>query len=356
LEMVKEMPLSGFGPGTFRVVYPGFGYEEDRSSRNYVHNDFLQVYAELGVVGLALCMVLAAAITVRWLKHRRVGGNAGDRNLESDGLFWGMVTLGSHSFFTYNFYVPATLVMFGFVLARFVRITRPEAAPHPSRMFRNFSRPVMIFIIFVLAAMPVAALTSALAMSVFHERGMRELDVGALSDAQRSLRIAANLSPNPTTEAARAHLYLAAADSTAEFEEKLEFIGLAETHLARAAKMNPFSAEVAYTEMLFVLHDPRFDPASRLDKVQKAYRETLRRDHRYYPARIEFARFLSGLGRNGDALAVLEGGLRYPIPGHPLVLDYLSLLRDLRMKEGDEAGAQAADREISRLQNAIGDA
>ncbi|MCZ6772449.1 MAG: O-antigen ligase family protein, partial [Proteobacteria bacterium] len=284
LEMVKEMPLSGFGPGTFRAVYPGFGYEEDRSSRHYAHNDFLQIIAELGVLGLALCMALVTAIVIRWLKHRRLGGNAGDRNLEADGLFWGMVTLGSHSFFTYNFYVPATLVMFGFVLARFVRITRPEAAPHPSRMFRNFSRPVMIFIIFVLAAIPMAALISALAMSVFHERGMRELDVGALSDAQRSLRIAANLSPNPTTEAARAHLYLAASDSTAEFEDKLEFIGLAETHLARAAKMNPFSAAVAYTEMLFVLHDPRLDPASRFDKVQKAYRETLRRDHRYYPA------------------------------------------------------------------------
>jgi tetratricopeptide (TPR) repeat protein len=356
LEMVEEMPLGGFGPGTFRTVYSAFGYEEDRSSRNYAHNDFLQIYAELGSIGLALCALLAASIVIRWLKHRRNTGNAVDRNLESNALFWGMVSVGTHSFFTYNFYVPATLVMFGFVLARFVQITSPGASPSPSLNFRNFSRPAMIFITIALTAIPAAGLTSALAMSVFHERGMRELDHGALSDAQSSLRIAANFHPNPTTEAARAHLYLAAALSKPGLEEKLAFIELAETHLARAAEMNPFSAEVPYTEMLLAMHDPRLTSPARAERVVQAYQETLSRDHRYYPARIEFARFLAGLNRQGQALAVLERGLRHPIPGHPLVLDYLSLLRDLRKMTGDLAGALAADREISRVRRIIEDA
>ena len=42
LDMVADLPWSGFGPGTFRSVYPSFGYAADRSSRNYAHNDYLQ--------------------------------------------------------------------------------------------------------------------------------------------------------------------------------------------------------------------------------------------------------------------------------------------------------------------------
>lgn len=147
---------------------------------------------------------------------------------------------------------------------------------------------------------------------------------------------------------------LAAFEAEPQAAEKRNLFDLAVERVSRAHKMNAYSAEVAYTQMLLAMHDPQLDLNTRLATVAAAYRETLRRDQRYFPARIELARFLSQHGRHRRALSVLEVGLRHPIPGHPLVVDYLTMLRDLRKEAGDAAGARAADRELERIRELIG--
>ena len=352
-DMVENLPWSGFGPGTFRIVYPSFGSAADRSSRNYVHNDYLQIYAELGAIGLTCCMLLGGAVAWRWLRRLK-RRKASEGTMAINALFWGMCAVGAHSVFTYNFYVPATLVMFGLVLARFVSNNPAESTSSSMVPFRGFRRTTALFIILVCASIPTITLTSATAMTIFHERGMRHLDAGLLAQAEAALTTAARLSPNATTEAGRAHLYLAAFEAAPEDAKKRDFFELAVEHVARAHAMNPYSAEVAYTQMLLAMHDLRLDARSRLVPVAAAYRETLRRDHRYFPARIELARFLRRHGRDQRALSVLEAGLRHPIPGHPLVVDYLTMLRDLREETGNAAGARAADKELIRIQKLVG--
>ena len=61
--------------------------------------------------------------------------------------------------------------------------------------------------------------------------------------------------------------------------------------------MNAYSAEAAHTLMLLAMVDLRLDSGARLAAVADAYRETLRRDQRYFPVRIELARFLQQRGR-----------------------------------------------------------
>lgn len=116
-----------------------------------------------------------------------------------------MLAVGAHSVFTYNFYVPATLVMFGLVLARFVSVTAPEPGSSAMVPFRGFRRATVVFILLVCASIPTITLTTATAMTVYHERGMRHLDAGLLVPAEAALTTAARLNPNATTEAARAH-------------------------------------------------------------------------------------------------------------------------------------------------------
>ena len=355
LDMVADLPWSGFGPGTFRSVYPSFGYAADRSSRNYAHNDYLQIYAELGTIGAVLCFVLGGSVVWRWYRHFK-RPKSGDGHIEINTVFWGMLAVGAQSFFTYNFFVPATLVMFGLVLARFVSITAATHTRHLAMSTQRFHRRTVVFIVLVLASIPTITLTSATAMSIYHERGVRDLDAGLLADAQSALMIAARLHPNATTETARAQVYLAASEATPTQATKWKYFELAARHVARASSMNAYSAEAAHTLMLLAMVDLRLDSGARLAAVADAYRETLRRDQRYFPVRIELARFLQQRGRDMRALSILEAGLRYPIPGHALVFDYLTMLRDLRQKAGNAAGARAADREIERMQELLGTA
>ena len=82
LEMIKEHPLLGVGAGNHKVLYPIYSrrvvvekvFSEDLQLSN-VHNDYLQITAELGLLGLALMLWLAgaAALTLFRLLHNDQG-------------------------------------------------------------------------------------------------------------------------------------------------------------------------------------------------------------------------------------------------------------------------------------------
>lgn len=67
LEMIQDRPVTGVGLGNFKVIYPAYHqaavkdriFREEQQARN-VHNDFLQITAELGLVGLLLFPALTA--------------------------------------------------------------------------------------------------------------------------------------------------------------------------------------------------------------------------------------------------------------------------------------------------------
>lgn len=61
--LYAEHPLFGFGPRTFREVFPFMSQLLDRQTGSW-HNDFLQVYMESGVVGLVpFVWVIVAAVS-----------------------------------------------------------------------------------------------------------------------------------------------------------------------------------------------------------------------------------------------------------------------------------------------------
>ncbi len=53
-DMIAVHPVLGYGLGSFPVVYPQFTHLDTRYYINHVHNDYLEILAESGVVGLGL--------------------------------------------------------------------------------------------------------------------------------------------------------------------------------------------------------------------------------------------------------------------------------------------------------------
>ena len=354
-QMLETLPWHGYGPGTFRVVYPSHALPEDRSARMYAHNDYLQIYSELGLPGVVLVAALGGLLCIQWLELRRRRCALSSADDESCALLAGVLALAAQSVFTYNFYVPATLVMFGLMLARLTARSVGEPRKWLLRPARHVRRSVFNFVLIGLAAVPVLVLGSAAAMSVYYERGVSRLVAGELTGADTALRRAAMLSDNDKVEVARAQLYVAAFDATTDLADKAAYYQNAEQALARAEAMNRFSAEVPYTRLMLAVRDSTADAARRAAAMRAAFTETLRRDQRYYPVRLELARLLIDGGELGAARGVLEDGLRHPFDEHPLVYDYVAELRDLRARLGDASGARAAEIQLKRLRRIWGE-
>lgn len=110
LRLVADRPLTGTGPGQATLFFDGS--DGQPLFARYAHNEYLQVSAELGLIGLALLAALLITL------GRTVG--AGRASAPSLGLWAGaaagLVALAVHSAFDFLWHVPA-LPLAGAVLA-----------------------------------------------------------------------------------------------------------------------------------------------------------------------------------------------------------------------------------------------
>jgi len=112
LQLAAERPLTGTGPG--RAVLTWVQHDRRVASR-YVHNEYLQVLAELGLVGLALLVVLLASLA--WTIWR--GRPHAPSTAVWAGAAAGLAALAVHSALDFLWHLPA-IPLAGAVLAGLV--------------------------------------------------------------------------------------------------------------------------------------------------------------------------------------------------------------------------------------------
>ncbi len=101
LDLAGERPLTGTGPGRATLEW----VEEDgvKVVSRYAHNEYLQVLAELGVVGLALVLMLLAALA-QTLRRARAGAPSPQMWA---GVVAASVALAVHSALDFLWHLPA---------------------------------------------------------------------------------------------------------------------------------------------------------------------------------------------------------------------------------------------------------
>jgi O-antigen ligase len=73
VQIAKEHPLLGSGPGTFSVMYPKYKNPEDEDTR-LVHNNYLQMGSDSGVIGfISFMLFLPGMLILSWIKLKRAG-------------------------------------------------------------------------------------------------------------------------------------------------------------------------------------------------------------------------------------------------------------------------------------------
>jgi len=115
LEMIKNYPVAGSGIGTFRMNYLKYQagtldenphYIKYSNNAEEAHNEYLQMWAEIGIIGLGIFLIIIIIIYSQfWKFFKRERDNK--RKIIGCGLILGISCYLFHSLFTFPLHVPA---------------------------------------------------------------------------------------------------------------------------------------------------------------------------------------------------------------------------------------------------------
>ncbi len=132
--MFLKKPVLGWGLGTFSVVYPQFRTFYTNLFVNQAHNDYLQLLAEMGLLGFATMLWFLLTLGAR--AFRKIG----NWTVEISGAttlacLLGLCGILVHSVFDFNLQIPANAALF-YVLCT-IAAAAPFAQPARKRVARS---------------------------------------------------------------------------------------------------------------------------------------------------------------------------------------------------------------------------
>ncbi len=108
--MLGDFAVTGSGFGSFRDVFPAYLPAGEYKRWNRMHNDYLEVALEGGLVAAVL---LAWLIWNYWRRVLRgLRGRSGTADYAHLGLVLGLLALSVHALFDFNHQIPANALLF----------------------------------------------------------------------------------------------------------------------------------------------------------------------------------------------------------------------------------------------------
>lgn len=116
LDMVRERPWLGFGGGSFYIAFPRFKGEHPLGFYDHAHNDYVEVAATTGLVGLGLLLALCAGAFWRAVRALDDDHPALARGMAA-GIVMALISLALHSVVDFNLQIPANALTLSTILA-----------------------------------------------------------------------------------------------------------------------------------------------------------------------------------------------------------------------------------------------
>lgn len=118
----QQRPLMGWGLDTFQILLPKASPQILEQPR-FVHNTYLQLAAETGIVGLSLFLtILVTALIAGW----RVIRNSAEESPWLLGLWLGWIAFSIHIGLDFSWYLPAAFIWWWILAGYFIGRSQPE--------------------------------------------------------------------------------------------------------------------------------------------------------------------------------------------------------------------------------------
>jgi putative inorganic carbon (HCO3(-)) transporter len=116
LDLIRDYPAFGAGPGSFYLAFPPYRRESIESFFDHAHNDYVEIAAESGVLGLAsiaafVILSLGAALKAQWQRRDPLMRGI------SFACIMGVTSILIHSWVDFNLQIPANAAFFMVLLA-----------------------------------------------------------------------------------------------------------------------------------------------------------------------------------------------------------------------------------------------
>ena len=159
LSMIKDYPVFGAGLGAFRAAFLRYQTSDLDHAIIYSHNDYLQLTAEGGVLGLLLVLTIGALVFRMLIHSVTEAAHRHDRML-AIACTASLSAIALHSFFDFNLYVPPVAllaaIVSGMSVGLYLEVRRRVAPDRPPDS--PFIRHQMLTLASFLAVYSVIAL------------------------------------------------------------------------------------------------------------------------------------------------------------------------------------------------------
>jgi len=157
LHLIADFPIFGSGLGTYGSAFAKYQSKNIDVGFDYAHNDYLQLLAELGIVGFSL---LTFCIVVIVTKAYRVATSEPDstNRLLGLGCFAGMLAIALHSLVDFNLYMPANAMVLVWIAAIAMGLPSTSNVRIQKSTWRIPLRPVVLALSCMLLAFSIGSL------------------------------------------------------------------------------------------------------------------------------------------------------------------------------------------------------
>lgn len=196
LGIIKDNWLLGTGPGTFIYNFPRYRPAGLNRFANFAHNDYLQVFSEMGVFGVALMILIIGFIIRKGLRTYRIARTPLKRWI-SLSLSTAILSIAIHGMGDFNFYIPANAILFAVFCGLIFAISSKREKDYAPLILKP--RPVLYgffkSIAFICVLACIIFITSGLAAEVYLKVSGNALSQNDLERAERSAFSATRLCP-----------------------------------------------------------------------------------------------------------------------------------------------------------------
>jgi O-antigen ligase len=318
------VPWYGSGLFTFRYLYPQFAFPSMIATAIYVHNDYLQLFLELGYPGLLLLMVVISSAVyffVRILKKSKSSA----QKMEIIGLFAALVTIAVHGVFCFPIYIMPFVLISGIYLARINELS--------SGYVRNFNLKIKAtvlikILIVVIILIPVNVAVRNYVSKSYADKGMTAFKKKNYMQAINDYKNSSLFYSNENNEFMQGMLYLIVLPQVQKTRPELyePSCHVILKYLQTAQKMNPYYAPVYFGYALLYQTGLEKDKALAFKKTNAVYKKAITLEPSFCQARVSYAVFLYKHNKPKQAIKVLRDGLVHPIPKNYPFEKYVKLL------------------------------
>jgi len=179
LQMVRDRPITGYGPGNFSRAFERYNFPNVRGlarfgkQAQFAHNEFLHLMAVIGIPGGLLVIWIIWSMVIYFRRQLRLsvleeGSTEAWENKTRIAAWCGLVGAAAHGLVDFNWHVPALFVWYmmllGVAVAPVIRwkqdnsksLLDMEAWLH--RLNGLSRQPVLVLLLFVITAMATAAI------------------------------------------------------------------------------------------------------------------------------------------------------------------------------------------------------